>query len=173
MSMLQVTGIIIGVLASVIVLCAVAVLVEKRFPGETFDERQKIARGRGYRLGFWVGILYYVGIALVLVGQVDGEKTVEPFLLVLMGIILQAMVNHTYCLMTHSALPLSQSRIWAIFGYVVCGTLQFCSFRIWSVRDGFALVGHGTAAWGALIAGCCFFYLAVLHIIQIALEWKE
>ncbi|MBE6980622.1 MAG: hypothetical protein E7431_09705 [Ruminococcaceae bacterium] len=169
------TGIltIVCVFVFIVVVCAAAVWVEKKFPGKEYDERQKVARGRGYRLSFWVGFAYFVGVAFILLHQVDGEKTIEPYLLVFIGVILQAMVNHTYCLMTHSALPLSQNRLWAIFGYVVCGTLQFCQFHIWQERDGLSFIGHGSAAWGALIAGCCFFYLVVLHIIQILLEWKE
>ena len=165
--------VIVCVFAAIVILCAAAVWMEKKYPGKEYDERQKLARGRGYRLSFWIGILYYVIIALVLIGQVDREKTIEPYVLVLVGVILQAMVNHTYCLMTHSALPLSQNRVWAIFGYVVCGALQFCQFHIWQERDGLSLVGHRSAAWGALIAGCCFFYLVALHMIQMLLERKE
>lgn len=173
MSILQVTGMIVGVLALVMALCAAAVWLEKKFPGKEYDERQKIAKGRGYRLAFWVGILYYAVIGIVLIGQVDGEKTVEPYLLVMIGLMLQAMVDHTYCLFTHSALPLSQNRVVTVFGYVVCGTLQLVQFRIWSKRDGLALVGHGSSPWIWLIAGCCFFYLTVLHVIQALMERKE
>ena len=164
---------IIGVLAFVVALCVAAVWVEKVFPGKEYDERQKIAKGRGYRLGFWVGIAYYMGVALVLLWQVDGEKTVEPYLLVMAGVILQAIVDHTYCLLTHSALPLSQNRLWAISGYVVCGALHFTQFYIFSKRDGVSLLGHGTAAWIWLIGGCCFLYLAALHMIQALLDRKE
>lgn len=173
MSVIRIIGMIVGILVLVIGLCAAAVWAEKKFPGKEYDERQKIAKGRGYRLSFWVGTIYYLGVVLVLIRQVDGEKTVEPYLLVLVGLILQAIVDHTYCLLTHSALPLSQNRVWAVFGHVTCGILQFIQFRIWKARDGFALVGHGTSAWIALIAGCCFFYLAVLHIIQALLDRKE
>ena len=164
---------IIGVLVFVVALCAVAVWVEKKFPGEAFDERQKAARGRGYRLSFWVGVIYYMGVVIVLLRQVDGEKTVEPYLLVLIGVVLQEMVDHTYCLLTHSALPLSQNRLWAVCSYVVCGTLHITQFHNLSKRDGFSLVGYGTSSWIWLICGCCFFYLTVLHIIQALMDRKE
>lgn len=173
MSTLKVVGMIVGTLALVIVLCAAAVWIEKKFPGKEYDERQKAARGRGYRLSFWVGFAYFVGVALVLLQQVDGEKTVEPYLLVFIGLMLQGVVEHTYCLFTHSALPLSQNRVATVLGYVTCGMLQFLQFHIWKARDGFALVGHGSAAWIWLIAGCCIFYLTVLHIIQAFVERKE
>ena len=173
MSTLKVVGMIVGALALVMALCAAAVWLEKKFPGKEYDERQKIAKGRGYRLSFWVGILYYVVVGIVLIGQVDGEKTVEPYLLVMIGLMLQAMVDHTYCLFTHSALPLSQNRVAAVLSYVVCGTLQLVQFRIWSKRDGLALVGHGSSPWIWLIAGCCFSYLTVLHVIQALMERKE
>ena len=173
MAAIQVIGMIFGVLAFVIMLCAAAVWVEKKFHGKDYDERQKAAKGRGYRLSFWVGIAYYMGVALVLLWQVDGEKNVEPYLLVMAGVILQAIVDHTYCLLTHSALPLSQNRVAAVFGYVVCGALHFTQFYIFSKRDGLSLIGHGSAAWIWLIGGCCFFYLTMLHVIQALLDRKE
>ena len=164
---------IVGVLVFVITLCAITVWMEKRFPSKEYDERQKIAKGRGYRLSFWVGMVYFLVVAIVLIGQVDGEKRVEPYLLVMIGLMLQAMVDHTYCLLTHSALPLSQNRVVTVFGYVVCGTLQLVQFRILSKRGGLALVGHGSSPWICLIAGCCFFYLTVLHVIQALMERKD
>lgn len=173
MSALKVVGMIIGALVLVIALCALAVWIEKRFPGKEYDERQKMAKGRGYRLSFWVGMIYYLAVAIILIGQVDDEKTVEPYLLVMIGLMLQAMVDHTYCLLTHSALPLSQNRAVTVFGYVVCGMLQLVQFRILSKRVGLALVGHGSSPWICLIAGCCFFYLTVLHVIQALMERKE
>lgn len=173
MATIQVIGIIVGVLVFVIALCAATVWMEKKFPGKEYDERQKVARGRGYRLSFWVGFAYFVGVVFILLQQVDGEKTVEPYLLVLIGLMLQGVVEHTYCLFTHAALPLSQNRWGTVFGYVTCGLLQFLQFHIWKSRDGFALVGHGSAAWIWLIAGCCIFYLTALHVIQALWERKE
>lgn len=173
MSTLQVIVMILCVLVFVIALCAVAVWMEKKFPGKEYDERQKAAKGRGYRLSFWVGFVYFTGVAIVLIQQVDGEKTVEPYLLIMIGLILQAMVDHTYCLLTHSALPLSQNRLWAIISYAVCGTLQLVQFHTWEEKYGLSFVGHGTSAWFFLVCGCCFFYLIMLHLIQLAWERKE
>ena len=173
MAIWEAIGLIVGILVFIIALCAGAIWVEKRFPGQEYDERQKIAKGRGYRLGFWFGIAYYLGVSLILLWQVDGERTVEPYLLVFAGIMLQGIVDHTYCLLTHSALPLSQNRLYAVSGYVVCGALHSTQFYISSKRDGLSLVGHGSATWIWLIGGCCFFYLTLLHVIQALRERKE
>ena len=100
-------GIIILVLASIVLLCFGAVWLEKRYPVQEYDERQKAARGRAYRLSTITGLVYYTCVAFVLIFQVDGKKTIEPFLLVVMGIILQGLVLHTYSILSHAALPLS------------------------------------------------------------------
>lgn len=162
-----------GILLAIVVLCALSVFVEKKYPADTYDERQKQSRGRAYRLSSWVSYLYFAIVAIFLLRQVDGEKTVEPYLLIFVGLMLQIMVDHTYCVMTHSALPLTQKRSWAILSYLVSGTIYITMFFMHQKQYGISLVGYGTSALLFLMVGICSLYLALMHIIQLILERKE
>jgi len=96
-------------LLAVVGVCFLAKWLEKTFPGKKFDEMQTISRLKGYRLAFLVGFVYYLATVPILTGQVDGEKTIEPYLLVTGGFLLQAMVAYTYNLITHAAMPLGEN----------------------------------------------------------------
>ena len=173
---MSVTHIIAGiflVLAAVVVLCIAAVWMEKNHPVEDFDERQKVFRGRAYRLTFWTGLVYYTGTMLILLRQVDGEKTVEPYLLIVMGLLLQAMVMHTYTLMTHCALPFSGNPLTSAGAYVVGGIGQLMAFSIHRRQYSVGFVGHSTSAMVFLLAGVCFLYLAMMHLIQYFRDRRE
>ena len=173
MSVICAVLLILLALAGIVLLCLSVVWVEKRYPVEAYDERQKAARGRGYRLSTITGLVYYTCVAFVLIFQVDGEKTIEPFLLVVMGIILQGLVLHTYSVLCHAALPLSGKPMAAILGSLFCSTVQLAAFYNHSRQFSLDLVGHGTSAWIFLIAGISFFYLALLYIIQHLRDRKE
>lgn len=163
MTFLQALFGMVGGLVLLVALCAVVIFMERRFPSEKYDERQKQARGNAYRLSFWVGAIYYLAIMTVMIFQVENEKAVEPFLLVFGGLILQIMVMHIYCILTHSALPLSEKPRVAIAGYFVCGLLQLLTNNY---SELFPLVGKGSEAWVRLMVAVSFFALAVMHVIN-------
>lgn len=173
MSILSVVGIIIAVHIAIIVFCFAALWLGKRYSSDEFDERQKLNRYKASWLGQMVGFVYFLIVAVVLIGQVDGEKTIEPFLLVMFGIILQVTIDHTYCLLTHSALPFSQKRTTAIAGYLFCGVLQILSFFISHDINPLCLTGHGSSGWINLTVGIDFLYLALMHMIQLIWQEKE
>lgn len=166
--------IIILVLAFIVALCAVAVWMEKHYPGEAYDERQKQAKGRGYRLSYWTGLGYFLCIAFYFLFQAEKETVIEPYLLVAWGLLLQVMVDHTYCVITHSALPLSQKPGMTIVSYLMCGSLQLVNFYQFYMRYGaVSFVGADSAKWIFLTAGICFYYLVVLHAIQLLRDREE
>lgn len=173
MSILAVVGLIVLIHVGIIALCFAALWVEKHYPSDEFDERQKLNRYKASRLGQMAGLLYYLVVAVVLIWQVDGEKIIEPFLLVMFGILLQITIDHTYCLLTHSALPFSQRRTTAIAGYLFCGVIQVVSFVISHDINPLSLTGHGSSGWVNLIAGIDFLYLALMHILQMLWQEKE
>ena len=50
MRILPVIGWIVGILAGIVLLCMGVLWVQKRYPSEDYDERQKIARGKASSL---------------------------------------------------------------------------------------------------------------------------
>ena len=160
-----------AILIGIILLCLGVIYLEKKAPGKAYDERQKTMRGNAYRLSFLVGMVYYLIVTALLIRQVDGEKWVEPYLLIYFGLELQVIVLHTYCLLTHSALPLSEKPVTVIVGYVFCGIVQLlCIFN--RLEDyPFPMTGYGTSFWIHLTSGVLFLYLALMHAVR--LLWKE
>lgn len=173
MNLLPVFAVVLGIFGAIIALCAFAVYLEKHFPSDTFDERQKLSRGRAYRLSSCVSYIYFAVIGVCLLRQVDGEKSVEPYLLVYFGLMLQLMVDHTYCVMTHSALPLTQKRSAAIISYLFSGATFTTMFFMHQKQYGISFIGYGTSALLFLMTGVCFLYLVLMHIIQMFLDRKE
>lgn len=171
MSIFAVVGLIVLIHIGIIALCFAVLWLEKHYPSKEFDERQKLNRYKASRLSQLIGWFYFLVVAVILIWQVDGEKTIEPFLLVMFGILLQVTIDHTYCLLTHSALPFSQKRTAAIAGYLFCGVTQILSFAISHDLNPLSLTGRGSSGWVNLIVGIDFLYLALMHIFQ--LLWRE
>ena len=90
------------------------------------------------------------------------------------------LVCQTYCLLTHSALPLGENPLVAIGGNAFIGLTQVLIFRngldmYHLLGDPFelALVGRSSILWFHLIAAFYFFYIALLHTIQLIRDRKE
>lgn len=166
MNLLIVTGIVLLALAVIVLLCLCVIWVEKHYPSDEYDERQKQAQGRASRLGFITAMFYFGVVTVVLLQQVDGPKTIEPWLLVFIGFLLMIMVDHTYCFLSQAALPLSQKPMTSIVCYGIAGAIQ-----VWYTVDAMewfplALTGHGTGGWLHLLTGISFLYLSLMHLIQ-------
>ena len=174
MTLGNVFGCIGLIFAGILLFCMVVLWLQKRFPNKEFDERQQVSRGKACELGLLVGVVYFLAIMPAMIGQVDGEKKIEPYLLVFFGVMLETMVMSTYGLLTHSYLSFQQKPIFSMFGFLACGIMNLLSFATnWERFGGLTLTGHGTLAWAALIAGCCFLYLALVILIQQLFKEKE
>ena len=170
MSAMSVIMMTIGVFAAMLIFCAGVIFIERKFPSERYDERQKQARGNAYRLSFWTGMVYYLVVMTVLTFRIGKDMPIEPFLLVFGGLLLQVMVSHFYSILTNSALPLSEKPGVAVLSFSFCGILQLASQ---DYSQPIPLVGWGSQAWVTLLAGVSFLILALLHLISILRREKE
>jgi hypothetical protein len=174
MRIFPVIGWILVALAAIVLLCLGVLWVQKRYPSEEFDERQKIAQGKASSLAMIVGSLYFVGISTILINQVENTKTVEPYLLVMIGIELMLMVDHTYCLLCHAALPFSQKGGTTAICYLIMGLVdigQFALRKEWVTT--LSWVGRGTQPLFYLLLGIGFLYLGLMHTIAWLRDRKE
>ena len=173
MNMLWVIGGIFAAILLILAFCAGVIFLEKRFPSDAYDERQKIAQGKANRLAMIVGLFYFMIVMVILIRQVDGPKTVEPYLLIFIGILLMVTVDHAYCFLSHAYLPLSENPMTSVICYALGGLAQL--LYIWEALDRFplSLVGHGTASWIHLLMGMDFLFLAAMHLIQLLRDRKE
>ena len=161
------------VIVVVVVLCALTVYLERNFPTEKYDERQKIARGNAYRFSHWVGMVYYFGLMVYFVLHTGkSEWVLEPFLLITIGILIQLQSFHIYCLMTHSALPLGEKPMPTIIGYFLLGGMYLVMyFAQYIPEDTVGFTGAESYNLLRLLIALDFFALAILHLIS--LLWKE
>lgn len=163
----------VAVIVILVAVCYLAVCLEKKFPGEKYDERQKIARGNAYRVGYWIGAVYYILLIPYLVfGVGKREWTVEPYLLVTIGFILQTLSFHIYSLMTDAVLPLGEKPIPTIVVCFLCGGMYMANYFIH--YDGvFSFSGGASTSDLQLLMAVAFFAFAVLQLIAYLRKEKE
>lgn len=163
------------VFAAMLVACAFAVYLERNFPSEKFDERQKIARGNAYRFCHWVGLIYYFGLMVYFTFHTGKDEwPLEPFLLLVIGILIQLQSFHIYCVMTHCALPLGEKPMPTIIGYLVLGTMWLAMyFGQYIPEDTPYLSGAGSMNLFRLLTALDFYALAAMHLIGLLRKEKE
>lgn len=151
--------IIIGLLAALLGICAIAIQIQKNNPGQQYDERQKQARGEAYRLSFWAGTIYYLLIALG-IGLEEPDSDLV-FSLLMAGLLGQVMLLHFYCFLTHAALPLGEKPLGNAVCYFVLGAMYLYEYFF---------LGRG---WIKLTVGLCILTMALLHLITHIRQSKE
>ena len=157
-----------AVLAAIVLLCAAVIWFERKFPGKAYDERQNLYRGNAYSAAFWVGAAYFFAyICWLLPDSFEPPVELDPFLVVYIGLIIQAMVFHTYCLLTKSALPLSGKPIFSMISYGMLGTQSLLNYYF---RLNNPYVGDSMQVV-SLVNGFSFYALILMHLIS--LLWKE
>ena len=150
---------IIGILAALLGLCAVAIRVRQKYPGEQYDERQKQARGEAYQLAFWLGTVYYLVIGLIIgIERLESELI---FQLLIAGILGQFMVLNFYSFMNYASLPVGKNSMSSVVCFFALGAMY--------------LIEHFVVfqSWVPLATGICFLTMAALHLINLIRQNKE
>ncbi len=161
---------LLGILALLVAVCLAVVWLERRFPGKRFDERQKIARGNAYRLASWVGNVYFLVILAIMLRWPDLSRYVELYLLIFLGLELEVIVMHIYCIITHASLPLSEKPGMAVGSYLLIGALYLTMIDF---SQPLKLVGYGSNRVIWLSLGVYFLALAAMHILSLLRREKE
>ena len=155
--------------------CGLVVYLERNFPSEKYDERQKVARGNAYRFSHGVGMVYYIGLLAYFVFHTGkSEWTLEPFLLLMIGMLIQLLSFHIYCLLTHSALPLGEKPVSMVMSYSLLGGMYLVQFFAQYIpEDTPYLTGAESMNLFRLLIALSFFALAVMHLISMLRKEKE
>lgn len=159
----------LGITAMVAAACLIVVWLEKKRPSPQYDERQKAFRGNGYRFGFWVSMAYYLVVMAYFCKQVGiQEKQIEPWLLVLFGVILQLLAWYVYCLITGAAMPFTENGAIHAATYGLMGIHAVRNFRTHGRRiPEVSLVGEGSTLLGYLMIAITAFLLAGLALLTL------
>ena len=165
----------VSVIALIVLACVPAVYAGRNFASKKFDERQQIDRGHAYRFSWWVGMVYYFGLAVYFIFHAGKQGWIlEPYLLLFIGILIQLQSFHIYCIMTHSSLPLSEKPIGSITGYFLLGGLYLAQYYLQYIpEDTPYLTGAQSMNLLRLLGALDFFALAVMHLIAHLRKEKE
>lgn len=175
MKLSSVIGVLVAIVAAIIGVCIAARFLEKHFPRENFDERQKIARGNAYRVSFWLGIVYNIFVMYYLLGLSRGKAPlIEPYLLAIGGFELVTLCFHGYCLLADAAMPLGQKPRKMAVGYLVIGAMQMSMALSQHRRHPvLSLVGMESNTVMMLMLGVFFLSLSAMYAIRSVWQEKE
>lgn len=114
------------VMGLLVALCWISIWWQKRFPGRDYDERQKQVQGNAYHFAFNVGACYYLSLFIWLS---FGETPLDSPAMILVGVMIQAVAYHVYCLMKNAALPLENKGWLMVASYGLICIANILNFR--------------------------------------------
>lgn len=157
-------------LVAIVALCFAVLWFEKNFPMTNFDERQQISRGKAYRVGFYVSAIWSIVSLFYIMfgGDIDGM-----IMIIFLGFSAQALAFHTYCLLTHAALPMSQKPVSTIVSYSILSAFYAVNVCIAKGLDSRWIDKPPVNTLLQLSLAVGFSALAIMHLIQYLRDKKE
>jgi len=171
MTAMGVILICIAVLAVLVLICAVALWWNRSGENKSYDERQLVEQGRARAVADTVEMVYYFCLMVYLTYTGYGNmETLPVFDLIFIGLLIQFMTYHIYCLMTHALLPFGQSPILTICTSMLMSLVQFGYYGLdnWGEAP-----GSGELEVLHLVAGTAFAFYALLHLIALLRKERE
>lgn len=168
-----------------LVLIGVLVLLtwlEKKLPSKQYDERQQTVRGNAHKWAFLTGFCYFVIIAMLEVILPDGVQA-DLFLVIMVGLALEAFVLGCYCIFQDAYLPLTQSPKGNIIILYLLGVVQLLNaassvsrMRVSPTEEGLKVVdfgevilsatGDSAVVWGLLMVAVMSVTLATMELVR-------
>lgn len=125
---------LLGAVALLAAICLMTVSMENQLPAREYDERQNLIWGKAYRFVFYLGAAY----SLTLYGCLelgDWSLPLKTSTLLFLGLVLQALGFHIYCLAQNTGLPLKRKG-----GQMVKSYVLFCALNLVTVTRQIALL---------------------------------
>ncbi|MBR3949557.1 MAG: hypothetical protein IKJ84_02670 [Oscillospiraceae bacterium] len=161
----------IGVLALLVLICAVALWWNRSGENKAYDERQLVEQGRARAVADTVEMVYYFCLMVYLTYTEFGNiETLPVFELIFIGLLIQIMTYNIYCLMTHALLPFGQSPILTISSSVIMSLVQFGNYALDVQRGASGFEGLDMLH---LVAGTAFAFYALIHLIALLRKERE
>lgn len=174
MAAFYVVLIALGVLLVLVLICAVALWWNRSGENPRYDERQLEEQRKAREVSDMVSMIYFIFVMCWLaLAEMNGKETLKPYLLVWIGLVIQIMTYHIYCVMTHAALPFGQKPVATICWSTFAGLVQFGNY--YTSHAGEPLITDQNQGVGVinLVAGVVFLAIALLHLITLLREEKE
>lgn len=171
-------------MAVMVLLAIISIWSEKRRQQQEYDERQEQIQGKAAMFALLLGSCYYLGLFAAMTFA-EMLPLPESTLLIL-GLCLQLLSYHLYCLVRGIGLPLNQTRWMMPVVYGFNGITQFILFRnnmryleafhaYSEVEPNHTLPdpGDGASIWLQLIMAVTFMAMAVIYLIPLLREERD
>ena len=161
--------------AAVPVYVLLAIWYKKKYPPKEYDERQELAQGEAAKLSTGIMMIYFLVLFAAYGNRglvYDTEiRAIEAALAIFVGLVFALLVNHTYCLLKHAALPMNKKPMGVMASFFFLGIIDLLNYflRCW-VYPGKANALEGYLYLLVGISGC---YLGVLYLIDWLRQQKE
>lgn len=173
---------VFGAAVALLGIMAFLIRTDKKRDSKEYDERQQTVRGKACQWAVVVGMAYFAVIALWDIVLADGLQT-SVYLLIMIGLALEAFVMECYCIFHDAYLPLTKSPKANIIFLYVMGALQMLnavslanSMRVVWTEQGVSKVAFGevmltdsrqsASVWTWLLVGITSIFLATLELIR-------
>lgn len=159
----------------ILIYSVLAVWYQKKYPTREYDERQAVSQGEAAKQSLWICATYFLALfaAYGYRGLVyDAElRAVEVALAIMVGLEASLLVNHTYCLLTHAALPVKKKPRGMMVSYLLIGVVDLLNYylRCWVYPEN----GSSMEGYLYLIIGIGACYLGVLYLVEWLRQRKE
>lgn len=162
-------GFLVGILTGIVVFVLLMLVVNKNRSVKTeYDERQELLRGKGFKYGFFAGLIYVVVLMLLDMMEIAIPATQEVIYFSI--IFVAATVMTSYCILTGAYFGINNDRkrfyILSIFVMVI-NLLTPIRFMI----DG-SFIQNGLLSTSCINLMCAtlFFFISVECIIRNVIE---
>lgn len=167
------TGFFIGFLTVWIIFFIKMVYEYKKngVKNDDYDERQQFVRYRGYKLGFYVIVLFLVCVCLI--EGIANRHFIDTDALTIIGICLSVGVHVTYCIWNEGYFPVKNNRKSFIIMALATAVL-YIFFSIEAVKEGKIVVdGVITGKCGNIACAVLFTFICIVALTKFAIEKKE
>lgn len=174
----------LGALAALVLLTLVSTWLEKRRNQQEYDERQKQIQGKAAMFALGIGSCWYLGLFVAM--QYRMALPLPAATLLVLGLCLQLLAFHIYCLVRGIGLPLKKTGWTMPSVYGINSITQFILFRndkgyleayqaYIQLEPNTTLPdpGDGTMIWIHLILAVSLMAMAVIYLIAILREVRE
>lgn len=170
MNILIAVLIMIGVVLLILGICALCIWFERSFPANDYDERQQIARGKGYRFSCYITLLYYAAVSIY-VATADPSSAVTSSLM-MAGLVVMLLALELYCLLNRVGLAKWVNPVSTIVCFFGIGATQLgrAIYRLLFEEE---LYTTTAGAYANMFWGVSFIVLGTAHLIAYLRRDKE
>ena len=163
-----------GVLVLLVLICAVCLWWNRSGENKAYDERQLVEQGRARAVADTVSLIYFIFLMVMLSAEDPWLTQYIPvYLLILIGVEIQVLTYHIYCVMTHALLPFGTTPYTTLLVSVTWSVILFGNYYVKHRGEALISGGEGSIGLLCLVLGMTFAFYALIHLIALLRKERE